>query len=261
MAGNLPEDSGDEARLRDFERRLAAIETAPMLHNAAIGAGGLVVLNGGGITVSEGGVVTVVGTLAVTGTGTVAGTLQVTGTETVSGTLQVTGTETVSGNLKVTGTETIDGALVIASGGSIQVGSAGGTATMEPTVVRLADSTGNYTGLPTSTTTLGDADVTIPSWATHARVFAVSRVQVLNTSGAQSSVLVTMTNDVSGTPDVTDAQQSIPTNYTENIAMFNVTTVTPVGTGVRCRLQARSLVSAGLSGEWRLSVFAVCSRE
>jgi cytoskeletal protein CcmA (bactofilin family) len=110
------------ARLEDYERRLKALETSPLLKNASVSEGRLRFI-GGLLRVDAGGRVEIVGTLQVDGTSTVTGQFNVDGPFNLAGDGSITGQLTISGPVDITGDVDLTGVMTVT--GDIEVTGAG----------------------------------------------------------------------------------------------------------------------------------------
>lgn len=101
-----------EGKIKDLERRISTIETAPRLSSSSISSGGLTVKDGGGITIIDGGSISVNG-----------GSLNIDN----GGELTVSGPTTLGGPTSLSSTLTVgNGGDMIVRGGRINVQNAGG---------------------------------------------------------------------------------------------------------------------------------------
>ncbi|SDW32783.1 hypothetical protein SAMN04487912_102342 [Arthrobacter sp. cf158] len=108
-------DNQAQGNVRDFDRRLRALEHASNMNSAAIGRGGIRVHSGGVITIENGG-------LMVTGTAEIIGRLIASGLVTFIGDVVISGPLDVSGTVDVSGVMTVLNDLEIASGGLFKAG-------------------------------------------------------------------------------------------------------------------------------------------
>jgi hypothetical protein len=108
-------DNQAQGNIRDFDRRLRALEYASNMNSAAIGRGGIRVHSGGMITIENGG-------LRVTGTAEIIGRLIASGLVTFIGDVVISGPLDVSGTVDVSGVMTVLNDLEIASGGLFKAG-------------------------------------------------------------------------------------------------------------------------------------------
>lgn len=193
----------------------------------------------------------------------VSGSLTIGGPATISGTQTVSGQSVVTGSLQVDGTATIGGDIVLDQGGDMKVVSSEGTANWRPTEVILQEASGNNVAVTSTTATLGTATLSIPSWATVVRLHSTVRVQYRNVSGGTSNILQYLVNDVGGLDEQTDAQETIVHNRNRNVTLARTTEITSWSGGtITCKaLVYKESSNDSTASEWRMSVFAIATRE